>query len=92
MGEPSQGTFSEMDERSGIDAPEAAPSPAPKVSIGLAVYNGEQYLDEAISSILSQTFEDFELVICDNASVDSTAEICARFAASDERIRYYRNP
>src|SRR6478735_5395035 len=64
----------------------------PKVSIGLAVYNGERYLDEAITSILSQTFTDFELVICDNDSSDSTPEICRRFAAADDRIRYYRNP
>jgi len=64
----------------------------PKVSIGLAVYNGEQYLAEALESILAQTFRDFELVICDNNSTDSTPEICARYAAKDTRIRYYRNP
>ena len=45
---------------------------APKVSIGLAVYNGEKYLDEAIRSILAQTFKDFELIISDNASTDRT--------------------
>lgn len=71
---------------------EGRPPRTPKVSIGLAVYNGERYLDEAITSILSQTFTDFELVICDNDSSDSTPEICARFAAVDDRIRYYRNP
>jgi glycosyltransferase involved in cell wall biosynthesis len=71
---------------------QSGPQHTPKVSIGLAVYNGERYLDEAISSILSQTFEDFELVICDNDSSDSTPKICADFAAADGRIRYYRNP
>jgi glycosyltransferase involved in cell wall biosynthesis len=60
--------------------------------VGLAVYNGERYLDEAIMSIRSQTFEDIEVVICDNASTDATAEICALHAANDHRIRYYRNP
>jgi glycosyltransferase involved in cell wall biosynthesis len=63
----------------------------PKVSIGLAVYNGEKYLDEAIQSILSQTFEDFELIISDNASTDRTGEICQAYLAKDARIRYHRN-
>ncbi len=64
----------------------------PRVSIGLPVYNGENYIREAIDSILSQTFRDFELVISDNASTDATEEICQGYAAEDERIRYYRNP
>ncbi|MEZ4867877.1 MAG: glycosyltransferase [Caldilineaceae bacterium] len=63
----------------------------PKVSIGLAVYNGEDYLVEAIESILQQTFTDFELIISDNASTDRTAEICRRYADQDPRIRYHRN-
>jgi glycosyltransferase involved in cell wall biosynthesis len=63
----------------------------PRVSVGLAVFNGEPYLEEAIRSILSQTFEDFELILSDNASTDGTAAICRRFAAEDPRIRYYRN-
>ncbi len=64
----------------------------PKVSIGLAVYNGEDYLDEAIQSILNQTFTDFELIISDNASTDSTPEICKKYLAVDKRIRYSCNP
>ena len=64
----------------------------PKVSVGLAVYNGERYLHDAISSIVTQTFRDFELIICDNDSTDGTREICLGFAAKDERIRYLRNP
>jgi len=60
-----------------------------KVSIGLPVYNGEQFLKEAIDSILAQTYEDFELVICDNASTDSTAEIIQSY--NDSRIKYHRN-
>ena len=64
----------------------------PKVSVGLAVYNGERYLAEAIESILGQTAGDFELIISDNASTDRTAEICLAYAAQDSRIRYYRNP
>jgi glycosyltransferase involved in cell wall biosynthesis len=61
------------------------------VSIGLAVYNGEDYLEEAIRSILAQTFTDFELIISDNASSDRTEEICEKFAAMDERVLYSRN-
>jgi glycosyltransferase involved in cell wall biosynthesis len=67
-------------------------SSAPCVSIGIPVYNGENYLSEAIESILSQTFGDFELIICDNASEDRTREICEDYARRDERIRYFRNP
>jgi len=64
---------------------------APKISIGLAIYNGENYMREAIDSLLSQTFSDFELIISDNASTDATAEICKAYASKDSRIRYHRN-
>jgi glycosyltransferase involved in cell wall biosynthesis len=64
---------------------------APKVSVGLVVYNGEHYLREAMDSLLAQTFTDFELIISDNASTDSTPQICQEYAAKDQRIRYYRN-
>lgn len=63
----------------------------PTVSIGLPVHNGEQYLEEAIFSILGQSFEDLELVISDNGSNDRTAPICRAFAEHDERVRYYRS-
>ena len=63
----------------------------PLVSIGLPVYNGARWLDEAIQSILSQTFRDLELIICDNASTDNTQAICERWARLDTRVRYYRN-
>ena len=63
----------------------------PLVSIGLPVYNGEEYLAESIESILDQTFTDLELVICDNASTDSTPQIIEQYAAKDDRIRTYRN-
>lgn len=63
----------------------------PKVSVGLPVYNGERYLRQALDSLLSQDFEDFEIVLSDNASTDSTAEICRFYATKDRRVRYYRN-
>jgi glycosyltransferase involved in cell wall biosynthesis len=64
---------------------------APRVSIGLPVFNGEKYLPEALDSLVSQDFEDFELILSDNASIDSTEAICREFAEKDRRIRYYRN-
>jgi glycosyltransferase involved in cell wall biosynthesis len=63
----------------------------PKVSIGLPVYNGENFIEEAIESLLSQTFSDFEIIICDNQSTDKTESICRAFEEKDSRIRYYRN-
>lgn len=63
----------------------------PRVSIGLPVYNGAPYLEQALDSLLSQTLGDFELIISDNASDDGTAEIAARYAQRDGRIRYHRN-
>jgi glycosyltransferase involved in cell wall biosynthesis len=64
--------------------------PAPAVSIGLPVYNGERHLAETINSFLAQAYRDFELIICDDASHDRTEMICREYAASDSRIRYYR--
>jgi glycosyltransferase involved in cell wall biosynthesis len=66
-------------------------SKSPRVSLGLPVYNGENFVSEAIQSILEQDFDDFELVITDNASTDTTADICLEFALRDKRIRYVRN-
>jgi glycosyltransferase involved in cell wall biosynthesis len=71
---------------------DASSRKAPCVSIGLAVYNGARYLEDAIESLLRQTFTDFELIIADNASTDRTQEICEQFAQRDKRIRYFRHP
>jgi glycosyltransferase involved in cell wall biosynthesis len=65
---------------------------APRVSVGLPVYEGEAYLEEAIRSVLGQGFGDLELVVVDNASADRTPEIAQDLAASDPRVRYHRNP
>jgi glycosyltransferase involved in cell wall biosynthesis len=67
-------------------------SKRPVVSIGMPVYNGERFLRQALDSLLSQTYRDFELIISDNASNDSTPAICAEYAARDSRIRYIRQP
>ncbi|GGM59866.1 glycosyl transferase [Longimycelium tulufanense] len=65
------------------------PAPPP-VTVGLPVYNGEHYLSSSLASLLSQTYEDFELLISDNCSDDATEEICRTAARSDPRIRYER--
>ena len=64
----------------------------PRLSIGLPVYNGENYLAESLDALLGQSYEDFELIISDNASTDGTADICRRYAKQDSRIRYVRQP
>lgn len=63
---------------------------APTVSIVIPVCNGENYLREAITSIMVQSYRDFELVISDNASTDATERICREFSVQDSRIRYIR--
>ena len=65
---------------------------APRLSIGLAVYNGENYLAESLDALLGQSYEDFELIISDNASTDGTADICDHYRKQDSRIRYIRQP
>jgi glycosyltransferase involved in cell wall biosynthesis len=67
-------------------------TPTPRLSIGLPVYNGQNYLAESIEALLGQSYEDFELIISDNASSDGTADICRRYAGQDPRIRYFRQP
>lgn len=62
-----------------------------RVSVGLPVYNGEQYLEEALRSLVDQSFTSFEVIVMDNASTDHTPSICRAFAARDERVRYVRS-
>ncbi len=63
----------------------------PLVSIGMPVFNGETFIREAIDSILAQYYENFELIISDNASTDGTWEILGEYAKQDERIVLYRH-
>jgi glycosyltransferase involved in cell wall biosynthesis len=62
----------------------------PRLSVGIPVYNGQNYLAESIDALLGQSYEDFELIISDNASTDGTADICRRYQEKDSRIRYFR--
>lgn len=66
-------------------------SKEPKITIHIPVYNGENYLEIEIDSLLQQTYTDFELLITDNCSTDSTGEICQRYATQDPRVRYHLN-
>jgi glycosyltransferase involved in cell wall biosynthesis len=65
-------------------------SVSPPLTIGLPVYNGQNYVSESLDSLLAQSYGDFELIISDNASSDGTEEICRDYAARDSRIRYVR--
>jgi glycosyltransferase involved in cell wall biosynthesis len=64
----------------------------PLVSVGVPVHNGEQFLAEAVRSVLDQNYANLELIICDNASADATEAICRTIASGDNRVRYLRNP
>jgi len=58
----------------------------PTVSVVMSVHNGARFLNEAVDSILQQTFTDFEFLIVDDGSVDSSPELLERYAALDKRI------
>src|ERR1035438_1677250 len=62
---------------------------APRVSVVMGAYNGERFLRPAIESIINQTFRDFELIVIDDCSTDSTGQILREF--KDERMRVVRN-
>jgi glycosyltransferase involved in cell wall biosynthesis len=65
---------------------------SPLISICIPTYNGVQYLEECISSIRAQTFEDFEVLICDDQSTDGTLVCAEKFADGDPRFRFVANP
>jgi glycosyltransferase involved in cell wall biosynthesis len=61
----------------------------PKISVIIPVYNGEKYLDRCISSILSQTFKEFECLVVNDCSTDNSLEVCNTFKKADSRIKVY---
>ena len=67
------------------------PEHRPRVSFAVPVYNEERSIRRCLDSILGQSFADFEVVVCDNASTDRTREILADYAARDRRMRVFRN-
>jgi glycosyltransferase involved in cell wall biosynthesis len=78
-----------MEHDMGAKMPESA-THTPRLSIGVPVYNEERYLDGCIRSILAQTYTDFEVIICDNASTDRTHSIAREWAERDSRISVHR--
>ncbi len=62
----------------------------PRIVVAVPVHNGASLLSEALANLQNQTHRDFEIVVCDNASTDATAEIAERAAASDKRVRVER--
>jgi glycosyltransferase involved in cell wall biosynthesis len=64
----------------------------PKVSVFIPVYNGKRFLAECIESVLAQDFTDYELLISDDGSTDGTPAMIERYAAKDQRIRWWINP
>ena len=66
-------------------------STTPKISLIMSVYNGEDYLAEAIESVLNQSFREFELIIINDCSTDSTSEILSKYASLDQRVKVHTN-
>ncbi|MFO1019587.1 MAG: glycosyltransferase [Planctomycetales bacterium] len=62
----------------------------PRISVVMSVYNGEKYLEEAVRSILGQSFRDFEFLIVDDGSTDQTISILEKLGREDERIHFFR--
>ena len=63
-----------------------------KVTVLLAVSNGERYIEDAISSVISQSYRNFELVVVSNGSTDATGRICRGFEEADSRVRVFELP
>lgn len=63
----------------------------PEISLIMSVYNGEDYLAEAIESVLNQTFREFELIIINDCSTDGTSEILEKYASMDSRVKVHTN-
>jgi glycosyltransferase involved in cell wall biosynthesis len=65
---------------------------APLVSVGVPVYNGENFIIECLQSILDQSYQNWECIIVDNCSSDNTNKLCTEFIKKDKRFKLYRNP
>jgi len=63
----------------------------PRISFALPVCNAERFLGRALDSLFAQDFDDFEVVVCDNASTDGTQNLMRRYCEADKRVRYIRN-
>lgn len=75
-----------VNEQSGVEQKQ------PLVSVIMPAYNAEEYISEAVQSVMAQTYENWELLIIDDCSTDSTANIVKQFSDVDSRITLYSNP
>ena len=57
------------------------------ISIVVPIFNGEKYIEDCVKSILYQTYQDWELILIDNASLDESLQVCKNFACKDDRIQ-----
>ena len=73
-----------------LQPPRSTASPA--LSVITPAYNAEAYVADCIESVLGQTFDDLELLIVDDGSTDGTADLIAKYAAQDARVRGFRGP
>ena len=64
----------------------------PEISVIVPLYNAKPYIREAIDSVLRQTFQDFEVIIVDDASTDGSYELCQKLYGTNEKICLYRHP
>ena len=60
-----------------------------EISIVVPVYNKKNYIEDTVKRILRQTFDDFELLLIDDGSVDGSGEICDRLSAGDARVKVF---
>ena len=75
-----------------VERPGRPSGDQPTVTVGVPVYNGERYLDEVLTGLRRQTFDDLEIVVADNCSTDRTVQVAADHAAADPRVVVVRNP
>ncbi len=64
----------------------------PRVTVGVPVHDGERYLEAALAALQAQDYDDFAVVVADNASTDATGEIARAVAGADPRFTYVRHP
>ena len=62
---------------------------SPTISVIVPVYNAEMYLQRCIDSVLAQTYQDFELLLIDDGSTDSSGAICDEYADKNTRVRVF---
>ena len=61
----------------------------PLVSVIIPIYNAEKYLEECIQSVINQSFTDFELLLINDGSIDTSGAICDKYALADTRIKVF---